>query len=206
MFYIRLIILLFISASVYAHALELTQRLDNIHSWQASFIQTIKDNRGHTVQRAEGLISLIRPGKFRWEVIKPIPQLIIANGSNLWIYDKDLEQVQLRSLHHATGETPALLLSHADMNLEKSFTINTKTSNDGLNWFQLRPKQQDSTFALVELGFKANQLKEMHLKDNFGHTTIIQFSKILFNQEISASLFTFKIPAHVDVINERRPG
>ncbi len=64
------------------------------------------------MQRSYGKMALERPGKFRWEVTKPIPQLIIANEAKLWIYDPDLEQVTIRRLKVTSGETPALLLSH----------------------------------------------------------------------------------------------
>ncbi len=68
-------------------------------------------------------MALQRPGKFRWEVVKPNAQLIIANGSRLWIYDPDLEQVIIRAFKHATGQTPALLLSDDNATLSKDFNV-----------------------------------------------------------------------------------
>ena len=41
----------------------------------------------------------------------------------LWIYDPDLEQVTIRSLDRATGDAPALLLSHNNITLEKDFSV-----------------------------------------------------------------------------------
>src|SRR6516162_4318453 len=88
---------------------DLSNQLNAIKTLRANFAQTVYDNKGKAVQRSYGHIALQRPGKFRWEVIKPIPQLIIANSQRLWIYDPDLQQVMIRSLHVAAGETPALL-------------------------------------------------------------------------------------------------
>src|SRR5579862_4041780 len=77
---------------------ELSKQLDAVHSMRASFVQTVYDNKNKPIQQSYGRMALLRPGKFRWEVDKPIPQVIIANQTRLWIYDPDLEQVTIRPL------------------------------------------------------------------------------------------------------------
>ena len=92
---------------------DLAALLNNTQSMRANFRQTVYDNRGKVIQKSVGYMAMQRPGKFRWESTSPIPQLIIANDSRLWIYDPDLEQVTIRSLSKEIGETPALLLSNS---------------------------------------------------------------------------------------------
>lgn len=101
----------------------LSAMLNNVHAMRADFVQTIYDNRNKAIQQSSGHMALSRPGKFRWEVVKPIPQLIIANGSRLWVYDKDLEQVTIRVLQEGAGDAPALLLSHVNTQIGKDFTV-----------------------------------------------------------------------------------
>ena len=48
----------------------LTQRLQNIHTMQASFTQSVKDKSANSLQFSEGKMSLVRPGKFRWQTEK----------------------------------------------------------------------------------------------------------------------------------------
>src|SRR5262245_45378285 len=93
---------------------DLSKRLSAMSSMQANFTQTVYNNRGKITQKSYGRMAMQRPGKFRWDVTRPIPQLIIANQSKLYIYDSDLQQLTIRSLNKAAGETPALLLSHDD--------------------------------------------------------------------------------------------
>lgn len=170
---------------------------------QADFTQNVNDNRGKVIQKSYGRMAMQRPGKFRWQVTKPIPQLIIANQSRLWIYDPDLEQVTIRSLTRVAGETPALLLSHVDGQLNNDFSIaSAPNSSAKMLWFTLTPKKSDSTFATVEMAFLNKQIQVMRLKDHLGHTTLIQFKNIKTNLNLSASLFTFKAPKNVDVIDE----
>ena len=59
---------------------DLASLLNNIHSMRATFIQTTYDNYNKPIQKSYGRMALQRPGKFRWEVTKPIPQIIIANA------------------------------------------------------------------------------------------------------------------------------
>ena len=172
---------------------------------RADFSQTIYDNRGKVMQHSYGHMALQRPDKFRWQVTKPIAQLIIANQSRLWIYDPDLEQVTIRSLGKTAGETPALLLSHVNTALDNDFTVNQmQNPAPGWRWFTLIPKSGDSMFASVQMGFMNGQIHEMHLKDHLGHLTVVEYQHIQMNSDLSSSLFTFTPPKNVDVINETR--
>ncbi len=201
------IILLTIAAVAYADASssELSNLLNGVQTLKADFSQTIYDNRGKAIQHAYGQMALQRPGKFRWNVTKPIPQLIIANATRLWIYDSDLEQVTIRSLKGAAGETPALLLSHVNTSIENDFSIQTlPKKSPGWSWFLLTPKKPDNMFASIEMGFLNKQIHEIRLKDNLGHTTVIQYKNIEANVNLSSSLFTFTPSKKIDVIDETR--
>lgn len=205
--YLTALVLLTLVTVVYADstAVDLSNLLNSIQTMRANFTQIIYDNREKSIQRSYGRMALQRPGKFRWEVTKPIPQLIIANATRLWIYDPDLQQVTIRSLKGATGETPALLLSHVNTSLEKDFSVQTLPKKKaGLTWFSLKPKKPDDMFSYIEMGFLNKQIYEMRLKDNLGHTTDIQFKNIETNVVLSSSLFTFKPSANIDVIDETR--
>ncbi|SRR5579885_1216167 len=198
--------LIAVFTSAYASASsDLSSLLDAVQSMRANFTQTIYDNRGKAIQKSYGRMAMQRPGKFRWEVTRPIPQLIIANGTKLWIYDPDLQQLTIRSLEKAAGETPALLLSHVGNVLDNDFTVKTLQKNSPKwNWFALTPKNQGNMFDSIQMGFVNKQIQEMRLADNLGHTTVIQYQNIQTNVNIPASLFVFKPTAKIDVIDETR--
>lgn len=196
---------LFVCASAYASdASDLTKLLDGIKSMQANFKQIILDNYGKVVQQSKGVMALERPGKFRWQVKNPIPQLIIANKSKLWVYDPDLEQVTIRTLNTQAGEAPALLLSHDNAAIEKSYTISSLTDDRGLRWFVLKPKNTDNSFSEIKLGFSDKQIKEMILDDQIGHSTKIIFAQIKINQKLPKTLFVLNAPKGTDIIDETR--
>jgi outer membrane lipoprotein carrier protein len=185
-------------------ATDLSDLLNQMKTMRADFTQDILDGEGRAVQKSHGRIALDRPGKFRWEVTKPMPQVIIANGERLWVYDPDLQQVTIRSLKSEAGEAPGLLLSHQNTTLEKDYVIEAKGADRRLRWFSLASRKKDAIFASVKMGFAGNQLKEMILEDQIGHTTRVRFARVETNVKLPASLFIFNAPAGTDVIDETK--
>lgn len=185
---------------------QLLPLLNGVTSMKADFTQTIFDNHNQPVQQSFGTLALSRPGKFRWDVKKPMPQLIIANQSRLWIYDPDLEQVTIRTFKAAANDTPALLLSHPDATLDQDYVVKViQRKPSTLQWFSLKSRHSDNLFEEVQLGFAASQINQMRLVDHLGHTTQIEFTHIQTNLSLSPALFVFKAPnPQVDVIDETK--
>jgi outer membrane lipoprotein carrier protein len=182
---------------------QLTELLSAIQTLQADFNQTISSPQSkQTIQQSFGHVMLQQPGKFRWEVKKPVAQLIVTNGKRLWIYDPDLEQVTTRSLAKEIGDTPAFLLSHSRVALQKNFHVQAIKNAASLQWFLLMPKNRNTLFAFIKIGFLKNHIREMDLQDRLGHNTVIEFYNVILNHVVDPSLFNFKFPRHVDVIDE----
>src|SRR3954467_14868280 len=85
--------------------------LEGTKSSQGTFRQTVQNAQKRTTQQTSGTFAFARPGKFRWTYEKPFDQLIVGDGRNVWVYDKDLNQVMVRPLDAALGSTPAALLA-----------------------------------------------------------------------------------------------
>jgi outer membrane lipoprotein carrier protein len=198
-------IILFISQTCSATpANALAQLLSTIQTLQADFTQTISDRKGKLTEQSFGHMALQRPGKFRWDIKKPVAQLIITNNKRLWIYDPELEQVTVRLLDKEIENTPVLLLSNPTVAIEKNFQVQMIKNAASLQWFALLPKNRDSLISFIKIGFFNGQMREMNLQDHLGHNTVIEFYNVAMNRPVAASLFNFKPPAHTDVIDETR--
>jgi len=168
---------------------------------KAQFKQTVLDRKGQKVQEVTGIMQLLRPGKFRWDYQKPYVQLIIGDGEKIWLYDPDLEQVTVRALDKMLGSSPAALLAGSEA-IEKIFDLKDAGRQDELEWVEAVPREKDSSFESVLLGFRGEQLAEMELHDTFGQTTVIEFSKVERNPKLNAKAFSFTPPTGVDVVGE----
>jgi outer membrane lipoprotein carrier protein len=180
---------------------QLHEFLKSTRTLKADFSQAVISKNGRKPQQSSGTVAISRPGKLRWEIQKPYPQLIVGDGEKIWIHDPELQQVTIRKAGQAIGGSPAALLSGSN-DLEKNFTLKDAGESEGLVWVEAIPKAGDSGFESVRLGFSGNDLKAMELHDSFGQTTLIRFSKLERNPALSATIFKFTPPAGVDVVGE----
>src|SRR5512145_1360327 len=80
--------------------------LQGLDGLQAQFKQILTDRNGQTIEEASGTLAISRPDRFRWDYRKPYEQVIVADGTRIWIYDSDLEQVTVRKLDETLSATP----------------------------------------------------------------------------------------------------
>lgn len=180
---------------------QLHDFLKNTRTLKAEFSQLVIAKNGRKPQQSSGTVAISRPGKLRWEIIKPYPQLVVGDGEKVWVHDPELQQVTVRKAGQAIGGSPASLLA-GNNELEKNFNVREAGELDGLNWVEATPKSGESGFEKIRLGFAGSELKAMELFDNFGQQTQIRFSRIERNPALPASLFTFKAPPGTDVLGE----
>lgn len=170
---------------------------------RASFTQAVLDKSGKVRQQSSGTMAFARPGKFRWVYQKPFEQVIVGDGSKIWLYDADLQQVTIKQLGQALGSSPAALLA-GSKDIDKFYTLKDAGSRDGLEWLEATPKDKESTFTGVRMGFAQNTLAAMEIKDNFGQTTVLKFTGLERNPSLPASEFRFTPPKGVDVISDQK--
>jgi len=176
--------------------------LDNLDTFQAEFKQTLVNENGEELETVTGIVYMKTPGKFRWDYQDPYSQMIITDGSTLWLYDEDLEQVTVKDISGSIENTPAAILS-GEENIKEHFIIIDMGDIEGFNWIELTPKDIENQFSSIRLGFDKNKLGMMVLFDNLGQTTRIDFLNSIRNRKLESSLFTFEPPINVDVIDDR---
>lgn len=198
-----------VGASV-AHANALEQFklfVGSTHSAKGEFSQRLvkSEKKGAPADAAAkvsapstGTFIFARPGKFIWTYQKPYEQLLQADGDKLYIYDKDLNQVTTRKLGSALGSSPAAILFGSN-DLEKNFTLRDAGKKDGLEWLEATPKAKDSTFEHIGIGLRSGMPESMVLRDTFGQTSLLSFTKFEKNPALAADQFKFVLPKGADV-------
>ena len=196
------VMIVFLSPWAQAGAIDQLHRfLESTRTLRAEFAQIVIAKNGRKPQQSSGIVSISRPGKLRWEILKPYPQLVVGDGEKIWIYDQELQQVTIRKAGQAISGSPAALLA-GNNDLEKNFNLKEAGNAEGMAWVEATPKSNESGFERVRLGFAGADLKAMELNDSFGQTTQVSFSKIERNPVLPATHFKFTPPAGVDVVGE----
>lgn len=193
-------------ATANAGSTPLDKYLDNLKTLRASFLQTLADAQGKEIDRATGTLTVVRPGKFSWDIHpqadnanKGAGQLMVSDGRNLWFFDRDLEQVTVKPVDAALSATPAMLLS-GTVDVRKNFKVEPAGQREGFDWVLVEPQGADADFKDALFGFANGELKRMILEDKLGQTATIMFDHIERNVPVPAQETTFTPPKGADVI------
>jgi outer membrane lipoprotein carrier protein len=198
--YLSIFLILF-SPGIQAESTLLDEFLKDLNSLQANFEQRLFDEAGNLVETAVGKMYVQRPNKFHWDYQKPYKQMIVADGSKVWIHDIDLNQITVKNFDDALGKTPALLLSNQNK-LREDFFINALPAKEGMARFELLPKDAQAPFDSMRLILQKNELLGFELVDKLSQTTLVTFSEVRKNLRLNEALFIFTPPAGADLLQE----
>jgi outer membrane lipoprotein carrier protein len=165
------------------------------------FTQTVYDANGKRKESSSGRVALAAPRLFRWEYVKPYPQLIVADGRTVWVYDPDLQQVTRRAQGAEEQNSPLAALINPSR-LEADYVIREAGTNGGLDWLLLTPRKPDAGFRSAKLGFDKVGLSRMQVVDALGQRTEIGFTGWKRNPSFAKTTFSYKPPKGVDVVGE----
>lgn len=167
------------------------------------FVQQVYTSQGKLKETSSGQVQLSVPRLFRWEYTSPYPQLIVADGEKVWIYDPDLAQVTVRPQGLEEQSSPLAALFEP-ARLDAMFVVEESGSAGGLSWLKLTPKEgREASFRSARLGFDDASLVKMEVVDAIGQRTEIEFAEWERNPGFAADTFKYTPPKGVDVIGER---
>jgi outer membrane lipoprotein carrier protein len=175
--------------------------LENLDAMRADFRQEVMNSDREIIEETRGRVLLKKPGRFRWHYTEPFERVIVGDGTRVWLYEADLQQVTVRRLSAGLGETPAALLTGDTAALEQ-FNFVGAEPIAGIDWLHLTPRSTASDFRSIGLGFDGDNLVQLALDDRLGQRTRIYLTTIEYPTVVSDDEFHFDIPPGVDVIGE----
>ncbi|MCW8963868.1 MAG: outer membrane lipoprotein chaperone LolA [Gammaproteobacteria bacterium] len=179
---------------------HLQNHLQGLGSFTADFSQRIIDIDRTKVEPSTGSMSFKRPGKFIWSYQEPYEQEIISNGEQLWIYDKDLEQVTVRPVGDQFTQTPINILDDP-ATIIKQYEVELLSERGSEVEIQLTPHNKELGFNYVILIFNHTGLIGMEIYDAFDHYNSLSFVNIDLQASLNDNIFAFETPQGVDVIH-----
>lgn len=197
------------STAVRASGLEsLENFVKSVKSGKTDFTQTVtsptRAGEPPRIKKSSGTFEFQRPGKFKFQYTKPFEQIILADGTNLWIYDADLNQASQRKQSAVFANTPAALIASAtDLSaLKNEFTLENAPEKDGLLWVNAKPKAADGTLQSVRIGFRSEALAQLDITDSFGQRSVINFAAMQSNVNLPAANFQFTLPKGAELLKQ----
>lgn len=149
---------------------------------------------------SSGTFVFARPGKFIWTYTNPFEQVIHSDGSRVFLWDKDLNQVSTKKAGAALSASPAAIL-FGNANPEKLFTLTEDGKDFNTEWMKVVPKTPDESFEYIRIGFENNMPVIMEMTDKLDMKTVLRFSDIKKNPSLPAGTFKFVYPERAEQTN-----
>lgn len=178
---------------------ELERFTNGLEGLQADFTQTVKSQDGRVQDQTEGQVWLQSPDKLRWVYSGDFPEIIVADGKNIWIYDESLEQVTVKPQSDQASDSPLMLLADVSR-LDAQFLVNELGDFEDMQLLELRSRDDESEFERILLGLVPGGIRMMAMEDAFGQRTEIHFENVRVNAPADPDLFRFTPPENVDVV------
>ena len=200
------ILVLASSTSVRADALKdalakVQSRYETTKTMEAQFKQTVESPTLTSPLKTSGTVAFEKPNRMRWDYDPPDKQTIVGDGSTLWLYQPDMNQVIKAPLGEAfQAATPLTFLSGLGQ-LERDFNASLERETPDTWVLKLVPKQ-DAALGILGLTVRKSDasIAEARITDSVGTTTRIAFANERRNGAIAAGRFTFTPPPGVDVV------
>ncbi len=180
-----------------------------VSGFLAHFSQTSTLKAMEITDTASGKAFFKRPGKMRWEYETPDRQTIITDNKTLWIFRPEDNQVMI-------GKAPSFFEGGkgfsflSDMKLiQQKFSIDLeKKAQDDYYELKLLPREKafDVSVIYLSVSTKTFDVVRIVTANSYGDETRIVFSDIQFIQKIDDSMFNFKLPQGIEVLNLDEKG
>jgi len=161
---------------------KIEKYLNDITTFVAPFEQ--EDSNGG---RASGTFYLQRPGRLRWDYEESTPILIVAKGSLVAYYDKELDEVS----HVSLDDTLAGFLTRAKISFgDNGVKITNFEKKQGEIQITItQDKKEEQGNLTMFFNEKKIDLVRMEVIDSIGKKTTVSFSSPVYGKPIDKELF-----------------
>ena len=189
------------SYSTEGPSLNINEYLNEIHSLQASFKQSIYSPANDVIDYTEGSVLLKKPGNIMWQFTVPSLKRIIVRNQKISTYDANLNQVVIVPFSDRYQSSLANILLKND-SLMSYYQISSETSNNNVYSVFLVQKESNNLFTKMKITVVEMLLTEIKLWDASGQSIAIIFDDVILNAPLSDSSFEFSIPKGADVFDQ----
>ncbi len=149
----------------------------------------------------DGTVYYRKPGRMRWEFGGSDQETIISDGTTLYTYQPDLNQVIETPLEQAfrSSSAASFLLGVGNVKHDFDASLPPDSPSDGLKHVVLKPKAGGDT---IEAGLDPATLdiRALRLTDQLGNVTYLSFTEMKTGVALDDRMFTFTPPAGVDIV------
>ena len=185
---------------------QILDRVEKIYTaagFSADFVQASTVKAMEITDSASGKLMVQYPGKMRWIYQSPEKQIIVSDGEHLWIYRPEDNQVLRGEADAFFGDGKGAGFLSDIRKIRSDFHITLEDIRFG-DFYSLMLEPRQKTWDLVRINLLVSKenyhITQVYTYNAYGDLTRIEFSNLEFNNAMDPSLFEFKMPAKVDIL------
>jgi outer membrane lipoprotein carrier protein len=174
---------------------------------KAHFTQTVTLKAMKKTEKEEGVFYFKKPKRMRWVYSKPSAKELVINPQKAWLYvpaDKVVYVQDADSLFKSTVSVRFLAgIGKLRDDFKISFAGEKETEKADSYLLDLVPIKPEEGVKKLQIAVNREsfQINRVVLFDPYGNVTTLVLSAIELNKDLPDSLFSFKVPAGVDVMD-----
>ncbi|EDP74612.1 outer-membrane lipoprotein carrier protein LolA [Hydrogenivirga sp. 128-5-R1-1] len=178
---------------------ELEDKLKDVKSVRVVFVQKTRYSWYPKPELSKGVFYAMKDGKFRIEYTYPDEVVMVSNGKEIIILNKEDREAIIDSVENNTSPVIESLFFFSKP-LSEVFEPVGELEKKGLKVLILKPKRKDENIkeVYVELD-KDLEVRRIRVVDSEDTQTTVEFIDIRKNFKPSAGLFRIELPPDVKV-------
>lgn len=202
-FFSLVVLVLLAGAPVKAESVTaaIQRQYESLESFQADFLQQLKNATTGRVEEREGSIAYQKPSLIRWETVTPERELLVVGSDAVWNYVPAEKTAIKNPLATVLGSKTMIRFISGQARLDEDFIVEEQGSEAGLTKLALTPKEPEPSLvqAFVWVDPATNMLRSILLVDFYGNVNRVGLDNLVLNPKLSRDLFAFTPPAGVTV-------
>ncbi|MEH3062324.1 MAG: outer-membrane lipoprotein carrier protein LolA [Methylobacterium radiotolerans] len=155
---------------------------NGINTLTGNFVQIGADGR-----RIGGKLTLVKPGRLRFDYDQPSPLEVVADGTSVAVRDRKLNTQDL----YFIAQTPLKFLLREKIDLARDLTVTDVASDPGSVRISLEDRATLGGTSKIQLFFDAEMktLSQWRITDPQGYVTTVTLSNLQKGKSVDGSLF-----------------
>lgn len=152
--------------------------------------------------KGKGTVAFKRPGRMRWALKDQEEQLIIADGTTLWVYQPDEQQVLKSPFQSAFRSSSPISFLTGVGRIDRDFIVTLDGKGEGQVHLLLVPRSDEGEIGRLRLTIETVNfdIAGAEIRDPMGNVTKLQFTNLRRNLGLDDAFFRFEVPTGVDII------
>jgi outer membrane lipoprotein carrier protein len=188
-------------------AARIQKKYETVRDFSASFTHQHEGGALRRKYLEQGTVYVKKPGRMRWEYSEPEKKLFVADGTRLYDYDPESNQVTVADLPQGdAAASPALFLAGRG-NIVRDFEVShARSTGEGVYALRLEPKRPQDAFDWLELVVdrRTLELRSLTAVEAQGARSTFVFTSLKENVGLADKMFEFRIPRGAEVIHAGR--